>query len=229
MRSTLIALTILIGSSAFAQDSNNADILLLKKYPKNEIGLVSETNFGNEEYDGPSMVQYKRWVRENMAYRINAGVGSYSNFSLDSYFGIIGDTILEKQTREQATMAFVGTGLEMHRHFYKRVYLYAVVDLLAGYGQGNTEDYIVRKVEINGQDHRESTLVPGTGNVSVFHMNLAPFVGAKIVFNRISFGTEISALNLSYNSVTDNFGYKRSIGEMNMGYLRQRFFINYRF
>lgn len=229
MRSTFIALTVLIGSSAFAQDSNNTDILLLKKYPKNEIGLVSETNFGNEEYGGPGMVQYKRWVRENMAYRVNAGVGSYSHFNLNSYYGIIGDTVFEKQSRQRATMAFAGAGVEMQRHFYKRVYLYAAVDLLAGYGSGETEDYLVRKVAINGQDHTESSLMPGRGKLSVFHMNLAPFIGAKIVFNRISFGTEISAINLSYTSKTDNFGYKSSIGEMNMGYLRQRFFINYRF
>ncbi len=226
MRTALIAIILLTGSSSFAQD--NTDILLLKKYPKNETGLVSETNFGNEEYGGPGMIQYKRWVRENMAYRANAGVGTYHNFILDGYFGIIGDTILEKQTREQVTMAFAGAGLEMQRHFYKRVYLYAAVDLLAGYGQGKTEDYIVRKVEVNGQDHRESSPTPGRGNISLFHMNLAPFVGAKIVFNRISFGTEISAINMSYTHKSDNFG-RSSVVDMNMGYLRQRFFINYRF
>ncbi len=229
MRTALIALIVLTGSSSFAQDNTNTDILLLKKYPKNEIGLASETNFGNEEFGGPGMVQYKRWVRENMAYRVNAGVGTYHHFILDGYFGIVGDTVLEKQTREQATMAFAGGGVEMQRHFYKRVYLYAAIDVLAGYGQGKTEDYIVRKVEINGQDHRESTLVSGTGNVSVFHLNLAPFIGAKVVFNRISFGTEISAINLSYTSKTTSFGYKSSIGDMNMGFLRQRFFIHYRF
>lgn len=229
MRTTLIALAVLIGSSAFAQDSDNADILLLKKYPKNEIGLVSETNFGNEEYGGPGMVQYKRWVRENMAYRINAGVGTYHNSSRDGYFGIIGDTILEKHTSERATMAFAGAGVEMHRHFYKRIYLYAAVDLLAGYGSGKTEDYIVGRVVVNGQDHTVSTLMPRIGNISVFYLNAAPFIGAKVVFNRITFGTEMSAINLSYTSKAASSGYRSSIGEMNMGYLRQRFFINYRF
>ncbi len=229
MRTTLIALILLTGSSSFAQDNTNTDILLLKKYPKNEIGLVSETNFSNDEFGGPGMIQYKRWARENMAYRVNAGVGTYHNFSLDSYFGISGDTVLEKQTREQATMAFIGGGLEMQRHFYKRVYLYAAVDLLAGYGSGKTEDYIVRRIAINGQDHTESSPTPGRGDVSVLHLNLAPFVGAKIVFNRISFGTEMSAINMSYTNVKDNFTGSSGLIDLNMGFLRQRFFINYRF
>lgn len=228
MRTALIISILLIGSSCFAQDETKTDILLLK-YPKNEIGLTSETNFSNEEFGGPGMIQYKRWVRENMAYRVNAGVGTYHNFVLDGYFGIIGDTVLEKQTRQQATMAFLGGGVEMQQHFYKHVYLYAAIDVLAGYGNGETEDYLVRVVEVNGQDYRESSQAPGRGDISVFHMNVAPFIGAKIVFNRISAGTEISAINLAYTSKSDNFGYTQSIGDMNMGYLRQRFFINYRF
>lgn len=228
MRIAIIILAIFAGSSALAQNNTNTDILRLK-YPKNEIGLVSETNFGNENYGGPGMAQYKRWVRENMAYRVNAGVGTYHNFSLDGYYGIIGDTILEKQTRERATMAFAGAGVEMHRHFYKRIYLYAAVDLLAGYGSGETEDYLVRRVAVNGQDHTVSTLMPRIGNVSLFYLNAAPFIGAKVVFNRITFGTEMSAINLSYTSKAASSGYRSSIGEMNMGFLRQRFFINYRF
>ena len=228
MRTALIISILLIGSSCFAQDETKTDILLLK-YPKNEIGLLGETNFGNEDFGGPSMVQYKRWVRNNMAYRINAGIGTYNNFSHDGYFGIIGDTILEKQSMQQATMFFAGGGVEMQRHFYKRVYLYAVVDLLAGYGQGKTEDYIVRRVEVNGQDHTQSTLTPGSGDLSAFHLNIAPFIGAKIVFNRISFGTEISAINMSYTNINDNFTNSTGLSELNMGFLRQRFFIHYRF
>ncbi|HEY9178755.1 MAG TPA: hypothetical protein VIN07_13745 [Flavipsychrobacter sp.] len=229
MRTALIGLALLISQEIVAQESANADILLLKAYPKNEIGLAGEVDFSDKGFGGPTMIQYKRWARENMAYRINAGVGSYNHFNLNSYFGAVGDTVFEKQTWQRATMAFAGAGVEMQRHFYKRVYLYAVVDLLAGYGSGETEDYLVRRVAVNGQDHTESSLMSGRGKVSVFHINAAPFVGAKIVFNRISFGTEISAINLSYTSKTDNLGYRNNIGDMNMGYLRQRFFINYRF
>lgn len=228
MRIALILLAILAGGNAYAQDEIKTDILLLR-YPKNEIGLAGETNFSNEKFGGPGMVQYKRWVRENMSYRVNAGVGTYSDFSHDGYFGIIGDTILEKQTREQATMAFAGGGVEMQRHFFKTVYLYAAVDLLAGYGQGKTEDYIVRRVEVDGQDYTESTPTPGKGDISIFHLNIAPFIGAKIVFNRISFGTEMSAINMSYTGVKDNFTGSSGITELNMGFLRQRFFIHYRF
>lgn len=228
MRTALIISILLIGSSCFAQDETKTDILLLK-YPKNEIGLTSETNFSNEEFGGPGMIQYKRWVRENMAYRINAGAGTYHNFVLDGYYGIAGDTILEKQTRQQATMAFLGGGVEMQRHFYKHVYLYAAIDVLAGYGNGKTEDYLVRVVEVNGQDYRESTPMPRRDNISLFYLNVAPFIGAKIVFHRITFGTEMSAISLSYTNKTTSSGYQSSIGDVNMGHLRQRFFINYRF
>lgn len=227
MRKALILIILLVSTNVFAQDDDHTDILLLK-YPKNEIGTVGESNFGNEQFGGPAMIQYKRWVRDNMAYRINAGVGTYNNFIHDGYFGIVGDTILEKQTMQQATVTFGGGGLEMHRHFFKSVYLYAAVDVLAGYGKGKTEDYIVRRVEVNGQDHTESSLTPGRGNISVFHLNAAPFIGAKIVFNRISFGTEMSAINLSYTNKNDNAS-RTGFVDLNMGFLRQRFFVNYRF
>ncbi|MBZ0099352.1 MAG: hypothetical protein K8F30_09720, partial [Taibaiella sp.] len=124
----LIFPLVLLTTHIYAQEAKPSEASVIPAYPKNEIGLVGETNFGNEEFGGPSMAQYKRWVKENMAYRINAGVGTYDNFSLDSYFGIIGDTILEKQTWQRATMAFAGAGVEMHRHFYKHIYLYAAVD-----------------------------------------------------------------------------------------------------
>jgi len=225
MRTTLVVLTLLACSSVIAQETND----VIPVYPKHEIGLSGETNFGNSDYGGPSMLQYKHWMRHNMAIRVNAGIGTYQAYNSDGYYGVSGDTILERQTHNKATMGYGGFGIEMHRHFYKSIHLYAAAEVMAGYGSGTSESFLVKRVITNGQDYSNSDIVPGnSGTVSLFNLNIAPYVGAKIVLKRISFGTELSGISMGYTNVSTN-GKSSSSADMNAGSFRQRFYVLFRF
>lgn len=198
------------------------------KVRKNEIGLMGETGYDNTDFNGPQGVQYKRWVKPNKAYRINIGYTKYEQFAIDHYFGIKGDTILEKQTRNQADMIYVGGGIETHRQFYKHVYLYAVIEAMAGYGSGTYEDWLSKRVVNNNVDFHDTRPLTTNNPMTVFTAGVTPYVGAKLLFNRISFGTEISLVNTTFTSIKKNTQTSGSV-DMNVGLLRERFFILFRF
>lgn len=230
---------------AIAQENATIDILpVAKKVHKNEIGLLGETPFGNSasgnylyagsgSYQGRVAIQYKRWVKENMGYRASLGYADYSGSSGRNYIGKKGDTTFQSFYRNRVPVVFGSIGVEMQRQFYKRVYLYAAVDLQVGYGNGTNES--VRTTEVlnnnNLYDHRYyNETITSTASATVFNAGVVPFVGAKFNFSRISFGTELSGIRMEYNSVTSALQpMPGGVGEFSLGDFRQRFFVNYRF
>ncbi len=193
------ALAVALSATATAQETSNEPAPVNRK---SEIGLMGETSFGNnnnDNIDGMAGIQYKKWVKPNAGYRIIVAYGQYSNFSTPKVLSKTGDTVTETHRRTEIPVAIVGGGLEMQRHFYKRIYLYAAAELRVGYGRGSYDSIVVKRSE--GTNYADAVTGARINGVSLFSVAAAPSIGAKFVFNRIVFGTELSALNLNFSSL----------------------------
>ena len=229
MRSIAIAtLSVALSATATAQETNSNEPAPVNR--KSELGLMGETSFGNNNngnIDGMAGIQYKRWVKPNAGYRIIAAYGRYSNFGTPKVLSKEGDTVTETHRRTEIPVAIVGGGLEMQRHFYKRIYLYAAAELRVGYGRGSYDSIVIKR----NDNSNYANAISGVrmNSVSLFSIAAAPSIGAKFIFNRIVFGTELSALNLNFSSLKYPNTSSSGVGEFNPGTFWPRFFVHYPF
>lgn len=196
----------------------------------NELGLLGETNFGTRDVSSTIGVQYKHWTTDNRAYRLNFSYGEYNGGYRAEWLGVSGDTLIERQTISQVPVFYLGGGIEAQRQFFKRVYLYAAIDIRVGYGSGTTTDNIVRTVVKDNSSYTSITPETYPDRVTYFSAGAAPYIGAKLQFNRLSLGTEITAVQTELVSVDDptRFNTTTTIN-MNLGTFSQRLYLLYRF
>jgi len=224
-----------IGIGAAAQETTEPTP---KREPgKNEMGLfvepISSNNF-NGSYDSWGGVQFKRWAKPNIAYRIIGAVGDYIGYSNPMYVEKRGDTILQRSYNTNVPMYFLGGGVEVQRQFYKKVVLYAAIEVKAGYGTGRNQELLTKVLE-----SQQGVFVPdmyfevdniGTHRVTAFTIDATPFIGAKLNFRRLSLGTEISAINIGLEKMqVENIPSYNGVTNFDVGDLRQRVYLNYRF
>lgn len=226
MRNALVIMLIsLLIVNANAQENPNVDTF------KNSLGLQAGFGFNDRQDDGLIGVQYKRWVRPNRALRLSAMYGRWNNFTNKEFNRRSGDTVFSNRYDESIDMFYLNVGIEMHKHFYKNVYLYAAIDLRGGYGtgtgNGTTEALIYNGPTPATEPIAEYSIGPSY-NMSRFIIDSSPFVGVKFMFRRIAFGTEISAIYCGLESQTSN-NVTTSTFNMDAGFLRQRMFVNFRF
>lgn len=228
-KNTLLILATLVANLSFGQEE-----LILPANPTREIGLFGENVFTSTQSDiyGRVGIQYKNEFRENKLYRLMAGYGNYEYTSRKSYTKMVGDTLFSTQLHADVPMFFIGGGFEMQRHFYKRLHLYAAVELNAGYGKGTYNDLLIKEKNENQvlEEHYLFVSSTASGPVSTFALNATPFIGAKFIWNRLILGSELSLVRSSWQSVT----FANAITESNMTFdlgssVRQRIYLNYRF
>jgi len=216
--------------SAIAQDET-ASILPVKER-KNEIGLLFDPGISGYNPQTHNSIQYKRWVKPDAkAYRLSIGYGKYNKYSGDIIYPNLGDTVIKQHSLSDIPQIHAGVGVEMQRHFHKKVYMYAAVDLYAAYGSGKTDEVLDKEVfDKNGESVYRNQELIGQSTTQHFTVGVLPLVGVKLQFSRISFGTELTGLKTEYTSQT--YSSKPSTGgilDFNMGEFTQRLFINYRF
>lgn len=217
----------------FVLDSTGQEeILPLATHKTHTIGTVAEIPFGDRQIQPGIGIQYKRWVKHNRAWRIHATHNKLVNNWLSASPRINGNTLYEQNTNSTIDLFYLGGGIEMQKQFYKRVYLFAAIDLRAGYGSGSY--YTVERRTVFPPDSMEYSSVYRTTAdlpVSRFVIDTAPFVGVKLLFKRLSFGTELSAISagMTHIKIPDAYRSSYSLIDVNVGVIRQRFFINYRF
>lgn len=235
----MIAALALATLNATAQDTEIAPEKTKRMPGKNEIGLIGETfgtgHYGNSNYSGGLGIQYKRWAKPNIAYRIMGSMGGYNHNSMPKFVDKKGDTVFQTQTYSNIPMYFVGGGLEVQRHFYKKVTLYAALELRAGYGSGTYDEVLVKEVQNDIIPHMGSSTIHhevstiARGDVSAFVIDVTPYIGAKINFKRISVGTEATIVKFGMEAVDYSKYQGYSTGNFDMGNFRQRIFVNWRF
>lgn len=228
MRYFILSVLVLLTTDIIAQDS----IDILPKQRKNEIGFLSDIGLNNT-YNSSIGIQYKRWVKDNKkAIRANVSYTKYTQFDDKIFMSTQGDTVISKQPFTDIPTVYGAIGIEMQRHFYKSMYMYAAIDLYSAYGSGRTEDFIRKEITTNYvTESLDYYSVGATYPTSVFSIGLLPVVGVKFQFSRISFGTELSGIMTEYKSV--NYGNTRpspgGIADFNMGVFTQRIFASFRF
>lgn len=203
------------------------------KYKKNEIGLFINP-FGSNNptgYEVPFGIQYKRWTTPNLGYRIIAAAGGYSD-EYKSTELIKNDTFYQAMTSTNMSMFFAGGGLEMQQRFKGKCYLYAAVEMKAGYGSGYTHTSQVKetaKVSAWERSYTYEQTTVSSVNTSLLVLDATPYVGVKFVFKRLILGTELSAVaaGIMQTNYSGSAAYSNSF--FDMGQLQQRFYVNFRF
>lgn len=228
MKNILLVLTLMSPTALLSAQEASKKILTERKH---EIGIFSHINsmssgsYGNMDMQG---VQFKLWKNETIGFRVLAGYASYNNFSSPFSVKTLSDTVVERSTQTNIGLGTIGFGVEAQRRFYKRVYLYAAMELRGGYGRGTTDTVTVKRL-VNPNNYYSEATNGGRALADMFYINLSPSIGAKLNFNRISFGVEVYGVNLGYQSISYGNGPTTGMGDFDMGNVSQRVFINFRF
>lgn len=138
------------------------------------------------------------------------------------------DTIVEKYYNTNVDMGMIGFGIEAQRTFYKRIVLFAAIELRGGYGQGREQDLTV-KTYSNNNEYYSSMNTTRSKDISLVHIAIAPTIGAKFQFSRINFGLEMTAINMYYNKFDTKDIYSYGAADFSLGELSTRAFIGYNF
>lgn len=204
------------------------------KNRKNEIGLFINpfSGNGNNGYDVPAGIQYKRQTTKHLGYRLSVAVGGYWSEEITTPELIKNDTSYYRSYSTNMSMVFVGAGLDIQQQFKGKCYLYAAVELRGGYGNGYTHFSTIKETAMITGDERSYTYEQKafmSQESSLFVLDSTPYIGTKFVFKRLVIGTELSAM-VSGIMVAN----QATLGNYNnfvfdMGQLQQRFYINYRF
>ncbi|MCB9045331.1 MAG: hypothetical protein H6550_04225 [Chitinophagales bacterium] len=234
---------LLIGSISICATAQETTEITSRRQPgKNEIGIFltpistygNNSNYwGNSEYSGNAGLQYKRWVKPNIAYRIIGALGNYNQNNFFENSEKRGDTLYFRQANTNIPLYFIGGGLEVQRQFYKKVTLYAAVEVRAGYGTGEYEEFLTKMLESQQMSFNPNSYFGVTrvanSRASAFILDATPFIGGKINFRRICIGTEASVVKVGMEQVHFDNLPDYSIFNVALGSFRQRFYINYRF
>jgi hypothetical protein len=231
MKTLIVILFILLPTTLFAQRQSTS---LSPKPRMNEIGMMLGTQSMSDEFTLNTIgVQYKHWVNEYLGWRAMAGYANYQSKNLQSTYRYTPDTIFSKQVKDHIDMPTISLGLEAQRRFYKRVYMYAALDLQAAYGKGNADTLLTKKYATPGESRISSndvTLHAPNKDVSMLLIGFTPTVGAKANFNRFSVGLEISPIQATYRHVDrTNVQSPDAVIDLSLGSFVQRFFVTYRF
>jgi hypothetical protein len=231
MKTLIVILSILLPATLFAQRQST----LLSSEPRmNEIGIMLGNQSMSDEFTLNTIgVQYKHWVNEYLGWRAMAGYANYQSKNLQSTYRYTPDTIFSKQVKDRINMPTISLGLEAQRRFYKRVYMYAALDLQAAYGKGNADTILTKKYATPGENRisfNDVTLHAQNKDVNMFFLGFTPTVGAKVNLNKLSIGLEISALQATFRH-PDRTNIKASMSaiDLSFGSIVQRCFITYRF
>jgi hypothetical protein len=172
-------------------------------------------------------VQYKKILNDKKGFRLIAGYSSYNGPEMAFSRGTSGDTAVDRFTETNINLGIVGAGIEMQRHFYKKVYLFAALELRGGYGSGS-HDTLVRKTSSSGMPYAFGTK-EGRADATMVYVGLMPSIGTKLQFKKLTVGTELSGIESSYKQ--QRIENRSSYGVMDVmaGQFSQRIFVNYRF
>lgn len=230
-KTLLIALGIILTIPATAQTTEAT--IPAQPERNNEIGIFSNSVINTDATNTLMMtgLQYKRWVKPNTAYRTLVSYARYSTFDTrPSTRPAANDTVFTVFSNSTVNMAFLGAGVEMQRHFYKKVYLFAALELRGGTGRGEIEETEASQYRDAGsRQYMTADMRPlTTSNVNMTYVGFVPTIGAKLQFNRVAFGAEIAPLEMAYKSTTA-YGNTNSTFDFNLGTFSNRFFFNFRF
>lgn len=238
MKKTLTSIALIILTfSLLAQENKSVD--LKKDFQNrlirtNEIGVLGQVYFGQNQYPGSVLfgVNYKRKINSVSYIRALGGFAPYNEFKELGIESINQDTVIRNYYTVNIASGFLGIGIEVERQFYKKVHLFAALELLGGYGSGKL-NYIKRAsiFDKNIVNHLPTLTYQNIKNYKIAFLNFNPSIGAKIVCNKLNFGVELNAMQLSNKiAKTESQNSWTIASDFNLlGASTFRTFVNYRF
>lgn len=231
-KAILSALLLSLGVIAFAQEAEEDVPATRVQQPierKHELGILTQSP--GDAQGGVTLLgaQYKVWKDEHRAFRFLAGFGNHISYN-STIVGIGADSITEVHSSANVKMPVIGMGVEMHRNFWRNVYLSAAVDVWGGYGGGNIDTFASRR-SLNSAGGPTNTY--GTPlleqDVTMTYVGLAPSIGGKIHGKRITFALELMPIQVVYRNVSYEKAPSSGILDFNAGLYFQRVSVSYRF
>jgi hypothetical protein len=228
-RNILFALLCACTIPAIAQEEND-ELTTPQPLPKvrtRELGIM--TQMAGSEIDMNMIgVQFKTYKNERKAFRFMAAYGNYHSFN-NNVIAVGSDSVTEVHSLTKVDLPIIGVGVEMQRHFWRKVYLFAGVELRGGYGKGSLDTMISsRPRSVQGPGNISgSPFIPQ--DVSLTYIAASPSIGAKIVGKRIGVGVELMPVNLSFRNVSYEKGPSSDNIDFNAAIFQQRLFVYYRF
>ncbi|MCB0698677.1 MAG: hypothetical protein H6551_00965 [Chitinophagales bacterium] len=209
-----------------------------EKIRRNELGLTAEMDVfsGWNTTTAFQAIQYKRWKNEHFGARFLLGRKDYySNNDFAASYQINGDTVVTLKPVTSGSVAIIGAGLEGQRQFYKRVHLFAAVEVKCGYGRGSIDTFTERALQSDPDKilppppHAPIVTGKSPASTDIYHISLVPTFGGKIQFKRICFGSEMALNFLNYTNI--RHPNKHAIGHLDfdLGTINPRVFVHYRF
>lgn len=224
MKIVLATFAVLLSLNSSAQESPKHE------FRKHEIGIGYRIPSNSSGAGGGIDLMYKNQRKENKFYRFLIGFQSPNTTFSQKRYSAIGDTIMTNNNSYNYTTLFVGFGLQIQRHFYKRVFLTAAVDTRFHYGGGTYDNYYVKIFydadNLEKNDYTKTKLAA----ISAFQWDLQPSIGAKFEFSRVNFGIELTALLSQFYSLhSKTSAYSSSLFDFDLGNNLTRAFIGFRF
>lgn len=207
---------------------------------KHELGVFGQTNpygNGNEDMNFAGL-QYKTWANEHLGLRFLAAYSDYNFKSSKFYQGASSDTSVSKWAQTHISLGVIGGGIEAQRRFFKRVYLFAAIEMRVGYGNGTIDTSIEKAYTYTTPSTPQMPSATysavygygaGRGNANMFYLGVSPSIGAKLQFNRLCIGLEMQAAQLSVKSIKYDNAPSYGVTDFELGNISHRFFINFRF
>ncbi len=200
-----------------------------QKTSTSEIGIFGQTEFSQSNTNLSMMgIQFKKWMNEHVGFRVLGGYASYDALQAPFFIGGAAGEAEERYVSHQISLGILGVGVEAQRQFYKRLYLFAGLELKGGYGSGTADTIIKTAYKHHGHYESNWDLNNGSGNATMTYLDFMPSIGAKIQFSKLTFGVETSGVMMNYTSIaTGNVSSSMTGFEMG-GYMIHRGFISYR-
>lgn len=230
---------LLLPAQVFAQ-AIGTDTTNTVKRKTNAIGLLNESNtiFSSySPYMNTSGIQYKRQNNKHVTHSVMLGYSSFSSNPDHPITLVRADTAYAVNTQYNINMAMAGCGVEISRHFYKKIHLYAGLELRAGYGAGRADTVATEYHNVlhfnPATNTYMSNIATTTNNINgpsaqMLYVGLGPQVGVTVELKRFSIGT--SFLNyINFRTITSQAGGSYGVADFDMGNMTQRIFVFYKF
>ena len=208
---------------------------------RHAIGFFGETNTVFAGNGVPSLstagVQYNQRIKKNLGYRIILGYGSYNDMPQAAISSINQDTAISRAVNTRVNMVVVGGGVEGQRKFYKRLFFFAGLQIIAGCGSGTEDSRVTDQYNEALVNPLTGVFFPGVGSfsytesttaVTMFYVGFTPYFGLKLDFKKICIGTEFKNY-VNYRSVKSHNGSTESLTDFDSNNMTQSVFVQYKF
>jgi hypothetical protein len=227
MKHFLLAFILLSAANGASGQNVQLSTDVPKSMPTREMGIFGQGGEGSGDASlGMVGLQYKHWHNERVGFRIIGAYGNYHAMGPDRIY-TSGDTVVTRRQHINVNLPIVGFGVEAQRHFYKRIYLFAALELKGGYGSGTADSSLTASVGYNNPPYQYGRYSDAR-DVNLTMVSFTASIGAKVQFNRINVGAEILPLRMQYTNMSGDV-QNGGLLDFGMWGMSNRLFLSYRF